>query len=309
MSLPMTMPIYSLYMVYAYDDTQLYLSTPPSDAVAAASLLNNDLSRIAAWSVRNCLVLNPSKSKYIVLGTKGQIHSTVQVLAGNDISIMDKPIERVEEAKNLGLLMDGQLRFENHIGKVVSNCFYRLKVLYGIRDYLSTDLRVMLSESLILSRLNYCDVVYGGCILGRTRKLIQRVQNACARFCFKVPPRSHITPYLNNAKLLNMEARRQLHLAKLLFGIVRGRRPIYLYEKLEWSSRARFVHKDRLLFPAHRTMAFRGSFKYAASKCWNNIPPPVREASSRYAFGRQLRVYLLERQKQTIPFQTLRRLD
>lgn len=232
----------------------------------------------------------------MIFGSKNQIQNTVEVLATNNIAVMGEPVERVVEANNLGLLLDGELRFESHIAKVVGSCFYRLKVLYGVRDYLSVDLRVHLCESLILSRLNYCDVVYDGCILGRSKKLVQRVQNACIRFCFKVLPRSHITPHLNAAGLLNMPARRRLHLATLLFGVVNSETPSYLYKKLEWSGSVRRF-KLRAVVPRCRSAAFRGSFRFAATKCWNDIPPPIKRASSRYTFKRKLGVYLLDNQK------------
>ncbi|CAG9786786.1 unnamed protein product [Diatraea saccharalis] len=81
-------------------------------------------------------------------------------------------------------------------------------------------------------KVNYCDTVYGPCLMSRTVRLIQRIQNACARFCFHVPPRTHVTPFLNTANLLKMEARRKLHLATLLYGVIETKRPSYLYDKL-----------------------------------------------------------------------------
>ncbi|KAF9808164.1 hypothetical protein SFRURICE_008667 [Spodoptera frugiperda] len=88
-------------------------------------------------------------------------------------------IERVSEARNLGLLMDEGLRFESHISNCVRNCFYRLK---------------------------------------------------------------------------------------------------------------------QLAIPQHRSAAFRGSFRYAASKCWNNIPPPIRNLQSTYSFRRRLKDFLISSQ-------------
>jgi hypothetical protein len=283
------------YHLYA-DDLQLYFSSVPSDTSAALDNINADLNRVSSWSEKNCLVLNPGKTKYVVFGSKHQIRNTLHALTSGNVSVMNEPIERVVEANNLGLLMDGNLRFETHILKVVSNCFYRLKVLYNIRDYLSIDLRVELCESLILSRLNYCDVIYDGCIVGRSKRLIQRVQNACARFCFRVPPRSHITPYLNAANLLNMPARRRLHLATLLFGVVHHENPSYLFKKIKWSKSARRF-KALAIVPMHRTAAFRGSFRFAASKCWNDLPPPIQGAPSKHTFKRKLKGYLLTLQK------------
>lgn len=50
-----------------------------------------------------------------------------------------------------------------------------------IRSFLSVDLRINLCEELILSKINYI-TSYGSFLLSRTHELLQRVQNACARF-------------------------------------------------------------------------------------------------------------------------------
>lgn len=286
------------FHLYA-DDLQLYFHFKPSDTEASIRKINEDLSRICAWSNDNCLVLNPIKSKFLLLGTKKQILEIVS--NGVDIKIMGESMERVSEARNLGLLLDAHLRFENHIMEAVRNCFYRLKLLYRIRSFLSHNLRIRLCESLVLSKLNYADSVYGPRLYSRTERLIQRVQNACARFCFNTQPRDHITPYLNNSNLLKMCSRRNLHLACLIFGIVNNKLPEYLFNKLLW------VHADsrysnrapvaRLLTPRHKSIAFRGSFRFAASRCWNDIPPPIRALKSSNNFKEKLKLHYLLQQK------------
>lgn len=59
----------------------------------------------------------------------------------------------------------------------------------------------------------------------------------------------------------------------------------------------RSCRMNRIILPLFRTVAFRGSFKYAAAKCWNNIPPPIRNVTSRSAFKFKLKLHLLELQK------------
>ncbi|KAJ8714407.1 hypothetical protein PYW07_002632 [Mythimna separata] len=167
------------YHMYA-DDIQLYISCKGDDTPLAVQRVNEDLARVVAWSERNSLVLNPLKSKFLVLGTRKQV-AAIQS-ARPKVMIGGEEIEQVEQACSLGLILDPELRFEAHIKNVLRNCFYRLKVLYGIRKYLSIPLRKQLADSLILSRLNYCDTVYGPCLLARTDRLIQRIQNACIRF-------------------------------------------------------------------------------------------------------------------------------
>lgn len=150
-----------------------------------------------------------------------------------------------------------------------------------MRPYIKVSLRLQLVESLVLSKLNYMDTVYGPRLLAKTQKLVQRVQNACARFCFDIPYRSHVTPFLNNDMLLKMLHRRKVHMACLLFGVIKFETPSYLSDKLTWlaerrSQGARQASRQ-LATERHCSAAFRGSFRYAASKCWNNIPPPIRD--------------------------------
>ena len=288
---------HSRFHCYA-DDVQLYISATPNNMPAAVHKMNEDLDGIAVWADRNCLVLNAEKSKYLVLGSKTQISRISN--STPSVRILGQSIAQVREARNLGVMFDGQLRFEKHVMSLVKRCFYRLKVIYRIRNLLNESARIKLCESLVLSVLNYGDAVYGPRLLSVTKHLVQRVQNACCRFCFSVPKRSHITPFLNKASMLNMASRRRMHLASLMFDVVTFGKPEYLRSKL------RFPHCDDaygsraarqpLIVPGHRTAAFEGSFRYQATKCWNNIPPPLRELTSKSSFKKNLRISLLEQQ-------------
>jgi hypothetical protein len=280
---------------------QLYMPFAPVNLDIAMDQINDDLSRIHNWCRANCLVLNPSKSKVMLLGSKNNLLKLTDVPL--NIYIDNKPIEQVMVARNLGVTFDGRLNFDHHITECARNCFYRLKLLYRVRPYLTEALRIRLCNSVILSKFNYCDIVYGPCLLARTANLIQRVQNACARFCFNIPARAHVTPFLNCANILKMEARRRVHLATLLFGITNTGNPGYLYNKLSWAQDCRHHSKRSSTFvfrtPKFRTMAFRGSFRFAASRCWNDLPPPLRDLKSTYSFKKRVNQYLLQVQKNT----------
>lgn len=286
------------YHIYA-DDLQVYFHFLPADTDQAVIKINEDLDNLAEWANINCMLLNPTKSKYMVMGTKKQVDVIMQ--QNPQIAIQCNPIESVTEARNLGLLMDNHLHFEHHIQEAVRNCMYRLRVLYRIRPYLSVEVRTIVCESLVLSKLNYADVVYGPCLLKRSERLIQRVQNACARFCYNIPPRAHVTPFLNHANLMKMTARRKLHYATLLFGVIKSQRPQYLWDKFTWPDLSRRYctrsSEYRLVVPHHRTMTFRGSFRFAASKCWNVLLPPLRALKTVETFRRHLKTHLLRCQK------------
>ncbi|CAG4973526.1 unnamed protein product [Colias eurytheme] len=284
------------YQIYA-DDIQLYYSFHPNQTLDAITRVNSDLKDINTWSERNSLILNPSKTKFMILGNPYIINKINQY--DINLIIKDRKIDRVHEARNLGIIFDENLRFEKHINTTISNCFYRLKTLYRIRKYIDTSLRIRLCDALVLSKFNYADTVYGPRLLSRTKSAIQRVQNACARYCWNIPPRTHVSPYIKSAKLLNMEARRRLHFATLLFGIMQAKVPLYLYTKLAWMGErsaqnyeTRFAFQ-KLAIPRHHSAAFRGSFRYSATMCWNNLPPPLRQLRNKENFRIKYRNYLL----------------
>lgn len=293
---------YTKVHLYA-DDTQLYCSFKPEDTNEAVRKINTDLGSIQKWSLKNSLVLNPQKSKFLILGSKHQCESISNL--NPCVQINNTNIECEKIARNLGLTMDSELRFEAHVGAKIRNAFYRLKVLYGIRNHLTEKVRILLTESLVLSLFNFCDVVYGPRLFVKTERAIQRVQNACARFCFPVPKRAHITPYLNEKGILKMKARRQLHLASLVHKIVHHHKPEYLFNKFTWAKdyhrhNLRSVVADMMMVPRHKTMGFKGCFKYAATKIWNDLPPPLHKCMSTHTFKKHLRSHLFALQIKNI---------
>ncbi|CAK1543621.1 unnamed protein product [Leptosia nina] len=122
-------------------------------------------------------------------------------------------------------------------------------------------------------------------LLARTKNAIQRVQNACARYIWNIPLRTHVSPFLLSAGVLRMEQRRRLHFASLLFDVVLSKAPSYLYDKLSWFGDGNNRYHTRIALyglemPLYHTTAFRGSFAYNATKCWNNLPPPIRASKT-----------------------------
>lgn len=274
------------------DDTQLYFSFKPGNVDDAVAKINEDLDIIHTWARQNALVLNPNKSKFLVMGTAHQSHSII--LNNPILKIDNQRVEMVYIARNLGLTLDSQLRYEEHINSKIRNAFYRLKVLYKIRQFLTEEVRKVLTESLVLSLFNYCDTVYGPRLFVKSERAIQRVQNACARFCFDVPKRAHITPYLNEKNILKMHGRRKLHLACLIQKVVHREIPVYLYEKFKWSGAtkqrsARLRYFNSIIGFTHKTVGFRGSFRFAAAKIWNDLPPPLRRKMSNTTFKEKVR--------------------
>ena len=76
-------------------------------------------------------------------------------LLGNSISPTD-PV------KNLGVTFDSGNTFTSHITNMCRTCYYHLKDLRCIRKFLSVEIAALLVNSMISSRLDYCNsLLYG----------------------------------------------------------------------------------------------------------------------------------------------------
>ena len=97
------------------------------------------------------------------------------------ISYDNQTIKRVQQYKLLGVVIDEHFELYTHVRNIFKNGYSALKILKKIKRYTSYQTRKHLVESLILSKIDYCNVLFKGLPkyhIQRVNKLIQ----ACAGF-------------------------------------------------------------------------------------------------------------------------------
>ena len=118
------------------------------------------------------LKLNPEKTEFIIIGDKPARVAHTQLL-GNSIS-------PTEEVKNLGVTFDSGNTFASHIPNVCCACYYHLKDLRCIRKFLSVKTVALLANSMISSRIDYCNSLLYSINKYNVAKL-QQIQNVLCR--------------------------------------------------------------------------------------------------------------------------------
>ena len=134
------------------------------------------------------LKLNPVKSNIILFGNK---YIVEQIKLNFNITLDGQPLLIVDHAKSLGLILDSQLRFSDHVSYMPEKTYIAIKLLYPHRQYLDINIKKELCESLVLSHFNHYDYVYGPCLSSYDRYRIQKVQNYCIRFFFGIRRREY----------------------------------------------------------------------------------------------------------------------
>ena len=85
------------------DDSQLYLSFPVQETAIAVEHFSEDLQRIATWCCTHNLLINPDKTKLLLLGTPQML---ARVPEGFGVTLLGKETPPSRSAKDLGVIVD-----------------------------------------------------------------------------------------------------------------------------------------------------------------------------------------------------------
>ena len=111
------------------DDTKLFVSFNLHDSQRIVQEMNEDLLQVRNWCFGNRLLLNPDKTKLIVFGSR-QMTSKLHEF---HLSLLGKDISPVQSARDLGVILDPNLTFDNHITTSVSECIARLAQINRVK--------------------------------------------------------------------------------------------------------------------------------------------------------------------------------
>ena len=165
------------------------------------------------------------------------------------------------KAKNLGVVMDKTLSFTEHINEMCKKVSYAIRSIgRSIRKYLPSYGLKMLVNSLVISRLDYCNsLLYD--VPKCQRDKLQRIQNTAARMITRARSSDHITHILKTLHWLPVEARINFKILFITYKILNRQSAGYLEPLIKeyHPLRALRSSSSSLLFtPAIRSKTFGG---------------------------------------------------
>ena len=273
------------------DDTQLYISFSAKDSSTALHDLSSALDSVYVWLTSNRLFVNPSKTEYLLIGTPQQRSKVIS----NSISFRGTPIVPSNNARNLGVIFDSHLTFRDHVSKVCQSSFYQIRQLRQIRSSLDINSATVLSNSLVTSKLDYCNSLLYGLPASSIARL-QRVQNSLARVVYpSVRKHHHISPTLQKLHWLPIKQRITYKIAVLCFKTIYFKQPTYLLDLIttyQPTRNLRSSDKVLLSIPNIKSAQGRRSFSHAAPTVWNSLPLVLRSCSTISSFRSGLKTHL-----------------
>ena len=281
------------YHCYA-DDTQIYLSIKPDENWASErSAIEACVADVGGWMNRNMLKLNQEKSERIVFSSKHRI------LRVNDLSLTigGRLLHAVQSVRNLGVIMDSGLTMEKQVNVISKSCFYHIRNIGKIRQYITNDACKILVQALVTSRLDYGNALLQGLPQVLIERL-QRIQNCAARLITRSRKSEHITPVLRELHWLPVKYRLRFKVNTFTYKVLNRLAPAYMsdtVQKYQPTRSLRSTEKSLLVVPVLRTATYgERCFSRHAAILWNDLPEHIKQLNTLSSFKGHLKTHLFQ---------------
>ena len=172
--------------------------------------LQNDLDSVLDWSSRWQLIFNTSKCKHLHLGPD----------SNNDYMMDGRTIKKTTEEKDLGIIIDQNLKFKSHIASSVKKANRKLGFIYRTFTCLNKDMFLNLYKSLVSPHLEYGSAVWS-VIYKKDAVSIENVQRRATRLLSNIRHLSY-TERLRYLGLPTLQYRRMRADVIQVYKIVHG---------------------------------------------------------------------------------------
>ncbi|XP_047664330.1 uncharacterized protein LOC125140204, partial [Tachysurus fulvidraco] len=251
------------------------------------------LAEISSWMTGHHLKLNPSKTELLFIPGDSYPGHDLAISLHNDLNSPSAT------AHNLGVTMENLLSFSSHVANVTRSCRFLLYNIRRIWPSLSTQAAQVLGQSLVISRLDYCNALLAGLPINAICPL-QMIQNAAAQLVFNLPKFSHTTLLLRSLHWLLVAARIRFKTLMLANKAKNSSASSYLKALITPHTAPRTLRSSSTAQLVPPSLRVRGKYttrllSVQSPRRWNELHLEVRTAESLAIFKRRLKTYLFRK--------------
>ena len=194
---------------------------------------------------------------------------------------------------NLGVICDSDLSFSSHIANISKAANYHLFRIRCIRKHITRPLCAVLINSLVISRIDYCSLLY--ILPASSISPLNRIIRSSIRSIFNIKLSDHSST--DSFQIIpNWFPYRKRSLIRLLsithksiyFSILS-----YISDLLLIRSTTHTTSSINLIIPQPSSLKFQKlSFSYIVPSIWNALPSSIRYIQSPTSFNAHLKSYL-----------------
>ena len=258
------------------DDIKLYSSIKTRND---ADILSNYIDALEKWATLWQLSINEKKSSVLHMGNKNP--NFVFKMTGTTLSAPDI-------AKDLGIIVNKKLTFENYIESIVVKARRRMGVFF--RAFLCRELKFMKLAYVTYIRpiLEYNTQIWSPSIL----KHINKIEAVQRNFTKRIPSIKHL-PYHDRLVMIDLETleiRRIKNDMTMYFKIIRGLNCLtsddfFVFSPKIYASRG---NDFKISKPNIKKNKYQNLFSCRGINCWNALPNDIVNAPTLSIFKNKL---------------------
>jgi hypothetical protein len=247
--------------------------------------LQEDLNAMEQWSKTWLLEFHPDKLKLIHMNIK---HEEVE----SDYKVGEYTVKGVQKEKDLGVIVDKRLSFEQHITYIVKKANSTMAMIRRAFKFLDRDMFRLLFKGMVRNGLEYGGPVWSPYKM----KEIERIEGVQRRATSRLPGMKNKT-YEERLKELNLPTLRyrrtrgdMIETYKIMHGIYDNEvtPKLEMLKDKRGCSNIRGKNSLSLFQKRARLEMTRNSFTHRIVKVWNSLPEKVVMAPSVNAFKNEL---------------------
>lgn len=281
---------WNTYITLYADD--IFMLSIHNDKEIMISNLQKDFSFINNYFTHNELYISDEKTCVMPISTS---HMNLEKIV---ISLHDpdcnknsnmencncKKLNQVTHAKYLGLEIDKNWKFYEHIENLITKVRRLIPILYKIKDKLNNCNKRLLYETCILSNVRYACMVYASTSFGIINRL-QKILNKAAKVLF-----GDYTDMKSTKDIFNENKLMTLH-NLFNYTIITNN-----YFSSEWKipvNRSVRNNNNWLILPSVRNSYGKRGMNYIVPNLFNKIPAKIRKLNNLYKMKKEIKEWLL----------------
>ena len=274
------------------DDTNLFITAQNIDDLFY--IANKAINDIYIWTVCNKLTVNLKKSNFILFKPKKKDLDNItqknrQILLANNV------LDRVSSIKYLGIIIDENLTWNEHINKLTSKISNLIGIFYRKKNLFSNKNKKNLYFALAHSNIIYCIEIYGKAKSSVLHPLI--VKCNCLLRILQDKPRLYCTKNLYIAyNTLPINVLHRQFIAKLMHRIIFDPTSIpntitdlFLNNRQVHNHYTRNRHEFNI-----QADVCGSSINFIGPSNWNKLPLPLKSCPNYKKFEAMYKILLYD---------------
>lgn len=267
------------------DDTTIHTKHHRIERVSSS--LQQSINDIVTWSELNHMCLHPQKTKYIVITTRQKRQNLLPTRS--PLYINGVMIEEVSHHKVLGLIIDNNLSWSQHVMMTCKTLSKKIHQLSRIKHFLNKHCRKLFFHAYIEPHVNYASTIWDSASENVLKQLMSLHRRALKLIHLKSSSLT-VSDY-KDLDILPFKWKLIHNKALFMFKIMSGFAPPYLKQRFLTST---IRNNNKIMVPLPRIDLFKSSLTYSGGCLWNNILTSFNVHTSITVFKKRYHEYLME---------------